>query len=205
MITGDICQIAEDMDIAACETLGAIESLLLFIVNGGHSHQSARWPCRSVSCSAPKGGMMEFTVIPDVVCKQTIRSMLACETALSAAQCMNEHDISAILVVDADGLLIGIVTERDLARRVVAAGKSGADLQLGDIMTAAPKCVAPQDSPFDALELMRDHRVRHVPVVDGDEIVGMVSIRDLRHAIASMTRAGGGGLFGRLTRAFAAR
>lgn len=149
--------------------------------------------------------MSEFTVIPGVVSQQTIRSLLATETALSAAQCMSEHDISAILIVDVDGSLIGIVTERDLARRVVAAGKSGGDLQLRDIMTVAPKCLAPQDSPFDALELMRDHRLRHVPVVDGGEIVGMVSMRDLRHAIAAISSARGGSLLRRLTRAFATR
>ena len=141
---------------------------------------------------------MDFTLIPNVVSEQTIRSLSPDDSARAAAQVMLDHDISAIVVLNDATDLVGIVTERDLARRVVAAGHNGDDLTVTDVMTENPATLHPQDSPFDALELMRDRRIRHVPLVDAGNVVGIISIRDLRHAIATLPREKGGSFWSRL-------
>ena len=132
---------------------------------------------------------MALKVIPDVVSGQSIKSLRPEASAQEAARQMRDHDISSVVVVDESGKLVGIVTERDMARRVVAEDRQGGSLRLRDIMTADPVVVAPDASAFDVLETMRKLRVRHVPVVDAGKVIGMVSMRDLRHAIAA---AGGG-------------
>ena len=123
------------------------------------------------------------TIIPDVVRDQRLATLPSSDTVSAAAKLMAERRMGAVLIVDA-GKLVGIVTERDMARRVVAEDKQGSALRLQEIMTADPVVVAPDASAFDVLETMRHRRVRHVPVVDGGKVVGMVSMRDLRHAIA---------------------
>ena len=144
---------------------------------------------------------MDLKVIPDVVSRQTIRSLRPQDSALDAARLMREHDISSVVIVDEAGKLVGIVTERDMARRVVAEDRQGSALRLEEIMSADPVVVAPDASPFDVLETMRQRRVRHVPVVEGGKVVGMVSMRDLRQAIAAVGGAKRGSALGRLLRA----
>ncbi len=126
---------------------------------------------------------MASTIIPDVVRDQEIHSLGEAGTAHEAARMMAEHDISTVVVVDENGLLIGIVSERDMARRIVAADLKPQETPLGDIMTRDVDTVSPKDTPFYALKLMLDGRYRHLPVVDGGRVVGMVSIRDLRLAV----------------------
>ncbi len=126
---------------------------------------------------------MASTIIPDVVRDQEIHSLGEAGTAHEAARMMAEHDISTVVVVDENGLLIGIVSERDMARRIVAADLKPQETPLGDIMTRDVETVSPKDTPFYALKLMLDGRYRHLPVVDDGRVVGMVSIRDLRLAV----------------------
>ena len=126
---------------------------------------------------------MASTIIPDVVRDQEIHSLGEAGTAHEAARMMAEHDISAVVVVDENALLIGIVSERDMARRIVAADLKPQETPLGDIMTRDVDTVSPKDTPFYALKLMLDGRYRHLPVVDDGRVVGMVSIRDLRLAV----------------------
>ena len=128
---------------------------------------------------------MDTRIIPDVVSGQTIRALRPEDSALDAARLMREHDISAIVVLDEDGMLAGIVTERDFARRVVAEDGRGSALRLAQLMSANPATIAASASPYDALEQMRKLRVRHLPVVEGGRVVGMISIRDLRHTIGA--------------------
>ena len=122
---------------------------------------------------------MHLTIVPDVVKSQDVFDLPANATALQAARHMVDRDTAAVLVLDASRHLIGIVTERDLARRVLAQGRDPATTSLEAIMTRNPDTLSPQDSALDALELMSVRRYRHLPVVDGDKVVGMVSIRDL--------------------------
>ncbi|HMR29401.1 MAG TPA: CBS domain-containing protein [Geminicoccaceae bacterium] len=126
---------------------------------------------------------MQRNIIPGVVDGQQSLSRLGHDaTALEAAQIMRERRIGAVMIVE-DDRLVGIVTERDLVFRLVAAGLDPAQTRLGQIMTSAPETLAPDDSPIDALDKMRAGRYRHLPVLDGGEIVGMVSIRDLYEAV----------------------
>ncbi len=128
---------------------------------------------------------MASTIIPDVVRDQEIHSLGEAGTAHEAARMMAEHDISTVVVVDENALLIGIVSERDMARRIVAADLKPQETPLGDIMTRDVDTVSPKDTPFYALKLMLDGRYRHLPVVDDGRVVGMVSIRDLRLAVVA--------------------
>ncbi len=128
---------------------------------------------------------MAPTIIPDVVRDQEIHSLGETRTAHEAARMMAEHDISTVVVVDENALLIGIVSERDMARRIVAADLKPQETPLGDIMTRDVDTVSPKDTPFYALKLMLDGRYRHLPVVDDGRVVGMVSIRDLRLAVVA--------------------
>ncbi len=128
---------------------------------------------------------MALTIIPDVVRDQEIHSLGETSTAHEAARMMAEHEISTVVVVDENALLIGIVSERDMARRIVAADLKPQETPLGDIMTRDVDTVSPKDTPFYALKLMLDGRYRHLPVVDDGRVVGMVSIRDLRLAVVA--------------------
>jgi CBS domain-containing protein len=99
-------------------------------------------------------------------------------TVLEALAAMAQHEIGAVLVMDADKL-VGILTERDYARKVVLAGRSSKDSQVGEVMTSRVVCVAPERSVDECMALMTDKRVRHLPVLDHKRVVGLVSIGDL--------------------------
>ena len=122
---------------------------------------------------------MHLTIVPDVVKGQDMVDLPASATALQAARLMVDRDTAAVVILDDAGQLIGIVTERDLTRRVLAQGRDPATTSLESIMTRNPDTLSPLDSALDALELMNVRRFRHLPVVDGSKVVGMVSIRDL--------------------------
>jgi len=84
----------------------------------------------------------------------------------------------ASVVVSHRGRLEGIFTSGDLVKRVTAVRRSPAKTQLGDVMTRGPDTVAPTALAIDALRMMQDCRYRHLPVVQGEQIVGIVSRRD---------------------------
>ncbi len=123
------------------------------------------------------------TIIPDVVSAQTVRVLTPSDSAHKAARLMAEHDISAVIVADRAGRLTGIVTERDVTRRVVAQDLKGSQVTVADIMTPSPETIAPSGTPDEALEMMNRLRVRHLPVVDGGKVLGIVSIRDLQRSV----------------------
>jgi CBS domain-containing protein len=107
------------------------------------------------------------------------RDLLTVEPGLpvvAMAQRMVERNVGAVLVLD-DGRLTGIITERDVLR-AVARGLTD-DAVVGDHMTAHPDTIAPDDTIEHAAVLMIHGGYRHLPVVDGDELVGVLSIRDL--------------------------
>jgi len=105
-------------------------------------------------------------------------------TVLDAAQAMNEHHIGSLVVL-AQGKLVGIFTERDVMRRVVAEQRDPAKTTVKDVMTHPVACAAPQTAYAELCAVIRDKRIRHLPVVDGDEVVGMISIGDLNRAESS--------------------
>lgn len=100
------------------------------------------------------------------------------DTVLAALGVMAEHDIGAVLVLDGDEV-VGILTERDYARKVALAGRSSKDSPVDAIMTHEVYCVPPNHSVGDCMTLMTERRVRHLPVVDNGRLIGLVSIGDL--------------------------
>ena len=128
---------------------------------------------------------MQRKIMPDIIRQQTLSSLKPDSTVLEAATMMTSANIAALVVIDDDARLVGIITERDLTRRAVAKGLDPRETQIGDIMTENPDTLAPEDSAGDALELMQARHYRHLPLVDGDTCVGMVSIRELYKAAKS--------------------
>ena len=117
------------------------------------------------------------------ILKQKHNSPLRCarpdETVLAATQRMNEHSIGALLVMDQDRL-VGIFTERDVLRRVVAAELPPATVLVGDAMTKDVAYCTPETSIEDARRIFSQHRIRHLPVVSTQgKIQGLISIGDL--------------------------
>ena len=126
---------------------------------------------------------MSLTIVPDVIDAQSVHALRPADTAAAAASLMDQHNISAVIVCGEAGGLLGIVTERDLSRKVVAADVRGSEVELSSIMTTDPQTILPTDSPASALEKMLLMGVRHLPVVDGDAVLGVVSIRDLQNSV----------------------
>jgi CBS domain-containing protein len=96
---------------------------------------------------------------------------------------MAKHDIGALLVMQ-NGRLAGVLSERDYARKVILLGRSSTETEVREVMSPAV-CVAPLDSVDSCLHLMTSARVRHVVVMDKDEVAGLVSIGDLVNWIIS--------------------
>jgi CBS domain-containing protein len=126
---------------------------------------------------------MNRKIIPDIVKATSILTMRPDETAQDCAKQMAGKNIAAMIVVDNAGLIIGIVTERDLCQKVLAKGSEGAKVKLGDIMTENPDTLSPDDSARDALELMQTRKYRHLPVVKDGKCQAVVSVRDLYSAV----------------------
>ena len=123
--------------------------------------------------------MMQQKIVPDIVPRRDIASVTPDDSVLTAAATMAEINIAALVIVDGDGALIGIVTERDVTQRLVAKGLDASATPVSEIMTVNPDTLSPDDSAGDALELMQSRKYRHLPVAEDGKCIGMVSIRDL--------------------------
>ena len=99
-------------------------------------------------------------------------------TVFEAIKLMAEKNIGALLVLS-DGKLVGLFSERDYARKIALQGKSSKETRVREIFTGVVITVKPHDSVEDCMKLMTEHRVRHLPVVDKGNVVGLVSIGDL--------------------------
>lgn len=97
-----------------------------------------------------------------------------------ACQRMRERCVGAVLVTDRNRHLVGIFTGRDAVCRVLAEGRDPAKTTLAEVMTANPCSIPPARPAIEALRLMSDGGFRHVPIVDGDKVVGVVSHGDFR-------------------------
>jgi len=126
---------------------------------------------------------MQRRIIPDIVEDQKICALSDNSTVYTAAKQMVDYNVAAIVVTGEGGKLLGIVTERDMTRRVLAERLDANKVTLSEIMTADPDTLSPGDNAIDALDLMRTRKYRHLPVVDHGKVVGMVSIRDLYAAV----------------------
>lgn len=117
-------------------------------------------------------------IVPDVISGQTLITVNLSDTARAIAKLMHEKRIAAVMVTEGNRL-IGIITERDMTTRVIAAGNDPDTSTAKDIMTANPDTLHPDDTPAQAIKMMIEHNYRHLPVTDGETLVGMVSVRDL--------------------------
>jgi CBS domain-containing protein len=105
-------------------------------------------------------------------------------TVLEALQIMADRDVGAILVREG-GRVVGIVTERDYARKITLLNRRSKNTPVRDVMSGRVLCVEPATTVEECMALMTDKRVRHLPVLDGGELAGVVSIGDVVKAIIS--------------------
>jgi CBS domain-containing protein len=126
-----------------------------------------------------EGGAMERHLL-DIIHDQRPLMLAASATVKDACCEMRSRNVGATLVTDVDGRLVGIFTGRDAVGRVLAEGKSAARTLLADVMTANPTTIGPGRTAIEALRLMQDSGVRHLPVTEKDRVVGIVSRGDFR-------------------------
>ncbi len=105
-------------------------------------------------------------------------SAVPTDTVFSAIATMAEREVGALLVLQNDKL-VGIVSERDYTRKVILRDRSSKDTHVSEIMTYDVIEVSPHDQIADCVKLMKDHHIRHLPVMDAGRVVGVLSLRDL--------------------------
>ena len=105
-------------------------------------------------------------------------------SVFEALELMAEKDIGAVVVVH-DGQVVGILSERDYARKVILHNKASKDITVDEIMTDRVLYVGPRHTVDECMALMTDKRIRHLPVMDGDRLIGVLSIGDLVKATIS--------------------
>jgi CBS domain-containing protein len=109
---------------------------------------------------------------------QSVHTITASDSVYDAIKLMAEKQIGALVVTDRDSVA-GIITERDYARKVVLKDRSSKTTPVRDIMSKAVRFVRPDQSSDECMALMTDRRIRHLPVIDQERLVGMISIGDL--------------------------
>jgi predicted transcriptional regulator len=105
-----------------------------------------------------------------------------------AIQLMDEKNVGALPVVD-NKTLVGVVSERDYTRKIIVKGRSSKDTPVSDIMTKELLTVNPRDSVADCMRIMTEKRVRHLPVLEGTKLVGILSIGDVVNWLMSAQKA----------------
>jgi len=116
--------------------------------------------------------------ICDLIKNQETYRADAGQTVLDVAKAMAARNIGVATVIR-DGVLVGIFYERDLMKRVEVDGRQADSTQVGEVMTSDPLVVSPEETPENCMLLMRRHGFRHLPICDGKQLRGLVSLRDL--------------------------
>jgi CBS domain-containing protein len=117
--------------------------------------------------------------IKDVIRDREGYSVRVSETVLAAAEFMSGRKIGGVCVLNEDGKLVGILTERDLLNRITLERRDPAAIPISEVMSEVLAVIETTDTPHEALERMERIGRRHLPVVDGGRWVGMLSMRDL--------------------------
>jgi CBS domain-containing protein len=108
----------------------------------------------------------------------TIWSLHPQESVYDALKTLSEKDVGALMVMD-EGVLVGVFSERDYTRKIALAGKASRDTRVEEIMTSTVMTVSPKTTTDKCMALMSQKKIRHLPVVDGTTVLGMISIRDI--------------------------
>ncbi len=106
------------------------------------------------------------------------------DSVFDALKILADHDVGALPVMEGDKL-VGVFSERDYTRKIALAGKASKNTLVKDIMTADVQTVSPQTRTRACMALMSQKKIRHLPVVDGTRVLGMISIRDIMDDIIS--------------------
>ena len=105
-------------------------------------------------------------------------------SVFDALNIMNEKNIGAVLVME-DEELVGIFSERDYARKVILAGRSSKITEVKELMTCKVYCIDPSRTIQDVMELMNEHRFRHVPVMESKKVIGVLSSGDVMRGVVA--------------------
>ena len=116
----------------------------------------------------------------DIIHDQNPVMLTADKSVKEACDLMRTKRVGAILVIDRNDRLVGIFTGRDAVCRVVADGRDSSSTRLSDVMTAEPVTMGPGKTAIEALHLMQDGGFRHIPIIDGESVIGIVSKGDFR-------------------------
>jgi CBS domain-containing protein len=119
-----------------------------------------------------------MALIYDLVKDRRVYSIEADKTVLEGARFMMEHNVGALPVLR-NGELVGIFSERDIMNRVVAVGRGPGTTKISEVMTANPKSVSVQETVENCVFLMREFNFRHLPITDGKQLKGLVSLREI--------------------------
>lgn len=119
-----------------------------------------------------------MTTLREIVKDRRLYSVESTRTVLEAARYMMEHNVGAVPVMRS-GELAGILSERDIMNRVVAVGRTPGTTAVSEVMTANPRAVSADESIEECLFIMREFGFRHLPIIEGKEVKGLVSLRDI--------------------------
>jgi CBS domain-containing protein len=119
-----------------------------------------------------------MTTLREIVKDRKVYSIDAGKSVLEAARYMMEHNIGALPVLR-NGELAGIFSERDVLNRVVAVGRTPGSTSVAEVMSANPRTVPADETVEECLFIMREFGFRHLPIVEGKELTGLVSLRDI--------------------------
>ena len=129
-----------------------------------------------------------MSTLHELVKDRKLFSVESTRTVLEAARYMMEHNVGAMPVLR-NGDLAGILSERDIMNRVVAAGRNPGTTAVSEVMTANPRAVPVHETIEECLFIMREFGFRHLPIVDGKELKGLVSSRDILLRYISLKEA----------------
>ena len=160
--------------------------------------------CRRYDPFPEESVRMEFTdaIGPILRQKGEVYSMAPSDFVYDAVVMMAEKGVGALLVME-EGKVVGILSERDYARKIVIKGRNSKDTEIREIMSSPVIFVTPRHTVGDCMRIITENRIRHLPVLEGDRVVGVISIGDLvnwmmqaqretiRHLEAYITGLGG--------------
>jgi CBS domain-containing protein len=115
---------------------------------------------------------------------QSVFTITPADSVFDAVKLMSEKNIGALLVTEGEEV-VGIITERDYARKIILMSRSSKETLVREIMTSAVMYVHPSQTSEECMMLMTENRLRHLPVMDGNKLIGLISIGDLVKAIIS--------------------